>query len=116
MSSILKVVGYARCSIREQATEGLSLEAQRARVEAWCKATGSLLGDFVVDSGVSGGMALKERPGGSQIAALLDSRRPGVDAVVVTRLDRLGRDAGEALNHLKVFSEGPLGLVSLNDR
>jgi hypothetical protein len=36
-------------------------------------------------------------PGGARITALLEARRPKVDAVVVLRLDRLGRDAAETL-------------------
>lgn len=33
-------IGYVRVSTQEQAHEGVSLEAQRARIEAWCIANG----------------------------------------------------------------------------
>ncbi len=31
-----KAVGYIRVSTEEQATEGISLDAQRAKIEGWC--------------------------------------------------------------------------------
>ncbi len=86
------------------AETGLSLDAQRARIEAWCAASGSTLAELVEDKGVSGAKRLRDRPGGSRVADLIDSRNPSVSAVVVVRLDRLGRDAAEAA--------GPSGLMT----
>lgn len=34
----MKAIGYTCVSTEEQATEGLSLEAQRERIQAYCKA------------------------------------------------------------------------------
>src|SRR5947208_848930 len=115
MSSLV-VIGYTRCSLQEQATDGVSLEAQQDRIKRWCEATGAVLIGCVADSGVSGTLPLSKRPGGSQIVKLLDERRPDVDAVVVARLDRLGRDAGETLTYLRRFTQGRVGLVSVADR
>jgi DNA invertase Pin-like site-specific DNA recombinase len=70
----------------------------------------------VEDGAVSGSKPLVERPGGARIAALLDQRNPKVGAVVIVRLDRLGRTAAETLGHLHRFSTGKLGLISLTDR
>lgn len=50
------------------------------------------------------------------MASLLEARNPDVDAVVVARLDRLGRDASEALSCLRKFASGSVGLVSIADR
>ena len=72
--------------------------------------------EMVSDGGVSGSRPFPERVGGKRIAALLDARRPGADAVVVLRLDRLGRDAAETLALLKRFRAGKVGLVSVADR
>ena len=94
----------------------MSLDAERARIEAWSDATGATLTDVVEDGGVSGTLPLGDRPGGAEIAALLDARRANVDAVVVVRLDRLGRDAAETLAVLKRFADGTVGLVSIADR
>jgi len=114
--SAIRVIGYVRCSSAEQAADGLSIEAQHDRIRAWCAATGAELVEMVVDAGVSGTIPLDRRAGGTRIAELLDARRPSVDAVVVVRLDRLGRDAGETLTLVRRFTNGPLGLVSVSDR
>ena len=116
MVADMRVLGYVRCSSIEQATEGLSLEAQRSKVASWCELAGATLVEVVEDAGVSGGRRLADRLGGAQVAALLDSRRPSVDAVVIVRLDRLGRDAAETLAYLRRFAAGPVGLVSIADR
>lgn len=116
MSVRLRVVGYARCSTSEQATEGMTLDSQRAQIANWAALMGAELLEIVEDAGISGGKLLVDRPNGHRIAALVDARRPAVDAVVITRLDRLGRDAAEALTYLRQFSRGKVGLVSIADR
>lgn len=112
----MRVIGYIRCSSAEQAADGLSLEAQRAKITAWCEAACADLVEVVEDAGISGTRPLADRPGGSQIAGLLDARRPDVDAVVIVRLDRLGRNAAESLAYLRRFASGSVGLVSIVDR
>jgi site-specific DNA recombinase len=112
----LRVVGYARCSTTEQATEGMSLDAQAARIRAWCDAMGADLIEIIVDAGVSGTKPLADRPGGAKIVDLLSARQSDVDAVVIVRLDRLGRDAAETLAYLRRFRTSRLGLISIVDR
>lgn len=112
----MRAVGYIRCSTVEQAVEGLSLQAQTSRIASWCEATGAELVEVIEDGGVSGTRPLADRPGGAHIASLLASRNPPVDAVVVSRLDRLGRDAAETLSYFKTFVNGSVGLVSIVDR
>ena len=95
----------------------MSLDAQRGRVEAWCRAADATLLDVVVDAGVSGSRRLEDRPGGIQVAQLFGQRQPQADAVAVVRLDRLGRDAAETLTKLlKRFATGRVGLISIIDR
>jgi DNA invertase Pin-like site-specific DNA recombinase len=91
----------------------MSLEAQEARIRAWASAAGAEVVDVLVDAGVSGTKPLAERPAGKRIATLLTSRRPEADAVVVVRLDRLGRDAAEQMALLKKFRSGSVGLVAV---
>lgn len=114
--SELTVLGYARVSSKEQATEGVSLSAQRAKIEAWCEATGAVLIDVVEDDPVSGARPLEQRRGGARVARLLTDRRPEANALAVTRLDRLGRDAAETLTHLRQFAKGKVGLIGLRER
>jgi site-specific DNA recombinase len=70
----------------------------------------------IEDAGVGGTRPLADRPGGVRVAALLTARNPDVEAVVVARLDRLGRDAAETLICLRQFAKGSVGLVSVADR
>ena len=109
----LQVVGYTRVSTVEQASDGMSLDAQETRISAWCEAMGAELAELVTDGGVSGTKLLADRPGGRKIARLLESRRPQADAVVVVRMDRLGRDAAEQIALLKRFRTGKVGLVAI---
>ena len=108
-----RIIGYARVSTVEQASEGMSLDAQESRIRAWCEAQGAELIDMIRDEGISGTKLLSERPGGARVAHLLESRRPSADAVVVVRMDRLGRDAAEQIALLKRFRAGKVGLVAI---
>jgi site-specific DNA recombinase len=112
----LKCIAYVRCSTQEQATDGLSVQAQRHRLAAWAEVFGAEIVKVVEDAGVSGSKHLGRRRGGAEIAALLDARHPGVDAVVVVRLDRLGRNAAETLGLINRFRGGRVGLISVEER
>ena len=49
-----KAVGYIRVSTQQQADEGVSLEAQKAKIEAWCLANDYTLSNIYSDEGISG--------------------------------------------------------------
>jgi site-specific DNA recombinase len=91
----------------------MSLEAQESRIRSWAEAMGHKVVEVVVDEGVSGTKLLSERPNGRRVARLLDARKPPADAVVVVRMDRLGRDAAEQISLLKRFRAGKVGLVAI---
>lgn len=109
----MRVTGYCRVSTAEQAADGLSLDAQEGRIRAWCEAQGAELVEVIRDEGVSGTKLLADRPGGRRVAHELDTRKPTTDAVVVVRMDRLGRDAAEQIALLKRFRTGKVGLVAI---
>jgi DNA invertase Pin-like site-specific DNA recombinase len=109
----VKITGYVRVSTAEQVNEGTSLEAQEAKVRAWADANDATVTEIIRDEGVSGSKLLADRPGGKKIARLLEARKPAVDAVVVVRMDRLGRDAAEQIALLKRFKSGKLGVVAI---
>ncbi|RJQ55924.1 MAG: recombinase family protein [Actinobacteria bacterium] len=90
-----KAVCYMRVSIEEQAREGVSLEAQTERLEAYCKAQGLQVVATIREEGVSASRPLASRPGGLQLLELV--KRQGVTNVVALKLDRLFRDAVDAL-------------------
>src|ERR1051326_8155642 len=49
-----QAVGYTRVSTQEQVKEGVSLAAQRSRIEAYATAQGLVLLDVYTDEGLSG--------------------------------------------------------------
>jgi DNA invertase Pin-like site-specific DNA recombinase len=82
-----RAVAYVRVSREEQAREGVSLDAQRARVAAYADAKGLELTETLADEGLSGKDL--NRPGLDQ---LLERCRCGeVGHVIVWKLDRLTR-------------------------
>jgi DNA invertase Pin-like site-specific DNA recombinase len=91
----MRAVAYARVSTEEQAVEGVSLEAQAAKLRAYALVRGLELVELHEDQGVSGGKALEDRPAGK---ALLENVQAGrVDAVIAVKLDRLFRNATDCL-------------------
>ena len=50
-----KAIGYIRVSTQGQADEGVSLDAQRAKIEAWCSLNDAELVAVFEDKGLSGG-------------------------------------------------------------
>lgn len=103
-------VGYLRVSTAEQATEGVSLAAQRTRIEAWCTANGYELTAVHVDAGLSGGRA-DNRPGLQ--AAVADACK-GKAALVVYSLSRLARSTQDALSISERLGKAGADLVSLS--
>ncbi len=58
----MQAIGYIRVSTDRQATEGVSLAAQRARIRAWAASRGTKLVAIHADEGISGKRA-DNRPG-----------------------------------------------------
>ena len=55
VKAIMKqAVGYIRVSTERQADEGVSLDAQKAKIAAWCAANYYELVTVYVDAGISG--------------------------------------------------------------
>ncbi len=50
----MQAIGHIRVSTQGQADEGISLEAQKAKIEAWCTVNDYSLVDVFVDVGISG--------------------------------------------------------------
>jgi site-specific DNA recombinase len=107
--SVMKAVGYCRVSTDKQADHGVSLEAQRAKIQAIAVVHGAELIDIIVDGGESA-KTLK-RPGMEQILALVDARR--VQAVIVAKLDRLTRSVKDLCQLLERFERRGVALISV---
>ena len=109
----LRAVGYVRVSTEQQATEGVSLEAQQVRIRAHCVSQDIELVDIVIDEGFSAKSL--DRPGIKRALAMLSGNQ--ANAIVVVKLDRLTRSVKD-LGYLcdSYFREGlPYSLLSVSD-
>ena len=104
----MKAIGYTRCSTNEQADSGLGLDAQSERIKAYCVMRGIGLADIITDAGVSGGKPLATRDGGQRLLADLKDKR--ADAVVMLKLDRMFRNAGDCLNTVERWEKSGVAL------
>ena len=86
----MKVIGYIRVSTEEQAVNGQSLDAQRAKLEGYAALYDLDLVEVIVD-----GVSAKSlnRPGLQDALAKL--RRGAADGLVIAKLDRLTRNVGD---------------------
>ncbi len=90
-----KAIGYVRVSTEEQASEGVSIDAQLEKIRAYGTLKDLEFVDIVTDAGVSAGKPLAERPGGRKV---FDAARKGkAQSVVVVKLDKAFRDAADCL-------------------
>jgi len=106
-----KAVGYVRVSTTEQAIEGVSLDAQGARIAAWCAANGYTLDALHADEGVSGKSAAN-RPA---LQAALNAACASKGALVVYSLSRLARSTKDALSISDRLGKAGADLVSLSE-
>lgn len=105
---IPQAIGYVRVSTEEQAKYGVSLDAQLTRIQAYCTLAGLHLARVISEDGVSGAKKLDSRPGGSQLTEAL--RKRTVLHVVALKLDRLFRDAEDALSQTRTWDRAGVAL------
>lgn len=83
-----RAFGYIRCSTETQRESGLGIDAQQATIEQTAARVRLPLARVFVDAGLSGSLAVEERP--ALVAALAELRKN--DVLIVARRDRLARD------------------------
>ncbi len=107
----MKAIGYIRVSTEDQAKEGISMEAQEAKIKAWAELNGYDIAAVYTDAGISGKRA-DNRPG------LLDSLNNigAGDALVVYSLSRLARSTRDTLDISDMLTKKGADLVSLSER
>ncbi len=103
-----QAIGYVRCSTQEQADSGLGLDAQAKRIRAYCTLKDLRLIDIIQDAGVSGGKPLASREGGQRLLDLI--RRKRAEAVVMLKLDRMFRNAGDCLTTVERWEKSGVSL------
>lgn len=106
----MKAHGYIRVSTAGQVEDGVSLDAQVAKIRAWADLNGYELGEIFSDAGISGAKA--NRPG---LAAALDAVERG-DALVVYSLSRLARNTAHTLEIAANLEKKGADLVSLSEK
>ena len=102
------VVAYVRVSTEEQANEGVSLDAQEARIRAYCAMRGLNLVEVIIDAGVSAGKPMGSRDGGKRVLDLVRARK--VNAVVALKLDRLFRNCADCLTVIAGWDKAGVAL------
>ena len=65
--AVMRAVGYVRVSTEEQASSGVSLEAQQQQITGYAMMKGWQVAEFFIERGVSGSVALAERPEGQRL-------------------------------------------------
>ena len=104
-------VAYLRVSTADQATEGVSLDAQEAKIKAWCLLNDFTLCGVFVDAGISG-KSTDNRP---ELQAALAACAKG-GALVVYSLSRLARSTQDTLAIADQLQKKSVDLVSLSER
>lgn len=107
-----QAIGYIRVSTEGQAVEGVSLDAQRSRIEAWCLANDFELAGVFVDAGISGKRA-DNRP---ELQAALTAVAKHRGALVVYSLSRLARSTKDTIAISERLSKAGADLVSLSEK
>ncbi|BAN36859.1 resolvase, N-terminal domain protein (plasmid) [Sulfuricella denitrificans skB26] len=96
----MAIFGYSRVSTGQQTTENQKMEIEQSgfKIDYWFS-----------DDGVSGKVPAGKRP---QFAKLLEKIRDG-ETLVVSKLDRLGRDALDVLQTTRHLAERQIRVVVL---
>lgn len=108
----MEAIGYGRVSTEGQAQDGVSLEAQRAKIAAWCEAHDYTLVDVYTDAGLSGCRS-DNRPALQAALAHACKRKA---AVVIYSLSRLARSTKDAITISERLAKSGADLVSLSER
>lgn len=106
-----KAIGYVRVSTEDQAREGVSLDAQEAKVKAWADLNEYELTGLYTDAGISGKRA-DNRPG---LQEALQSVSKG-DALVIYSLSRLARSTRDTLDIADLLAKKGADLVSISEK
>jgi DNA invertase Pin-like site-specific DNA recombinase len=104
----MKAVGYIRVSTQEQASEGVSLDAQREKIKTYCQLRGLDLVGVMADPGVSASKKLESRSGGAEILRCLKQGK--AQTVVAYKLDRLFRNAADCLTVVEQWHKRDVSL------
>ena len=107
-----QATGYIRVSTAGQVEDGVSIEAQTKRIEAWCLANDVELSEVFSDEGISGKRA-DNRP---QLQRALESVKRSGGVLVVYSLSRLARSTKDTIEIGESLEAAGADLVSLSEK
>ena len=107
-----RVIGYVRVSTEEQATVGVSIDAQIAKIKGYSALYDLELVDIIVDAGQSA--KTLNREGLQQALKLLDGGQ--ADALIVVKLDRLTRSVKDLGVLLDNYFGDRFSLMSVSEQ
>lgn len=109
----MNAVGYIRVSTNEQAKEGISLRHQEEKIKAYAALHEMELVEVVRDEGISA-KTVEKRPGAMKV---IDMAAAGeVEVIIVYKLDRMFRNAAEALSVSQEINRRGVALHSVTER
>jgi putative DNA-invertase from lambdoid prophage Rac len=97
---------YTRVSTTEQ-VDGTSLEEQERKARGVAMIRGEEIAEVFSDAGVSGSVPLEDRPAGKRLLATLKKG----DTLIVAKLDRIFRNATDALVRSDAFKDKGIKLI-----
>lgn len=111
MTATQRAIGYVRVSTDRQAEDGVSLDAQKAKLAAWCSFNDAELVEVHEDAQT--GKRADNREG---LQAALDAVCRVGGVLVVYSLSRLARNTKETLEIAERLERAGANLVSLSER
>lgn len=107
-----KAIGYTRVSTVDQAQEGISLEAQTAKIRAYCELNDLELIAIFEDAGKTGKNLKRE--GIQEALNLLEAGEAA--AIVVYKLDRLSRKTKDTLELIERIEKAGAAFHSITEK
>lgn len=107
----MQAIFYLRVSTEQQATEGVSLEAQQAKLAAWATLNDATVLGVYSDAGLSG--TKDDRPG---LLAAMEAATKAKATLVVYSLSRLSRSTAATIRLADELNRAGAELVSLSEK
>lgn len=109
-----KVAIYIRVSSDEQKKEGLSLDAQKRRLEEYALSNDWWIYKIYIDAGVTAKIPIKNRPQGKHL--FQDFQKGKFSAILIIKLDRAFRNTVDAILTSDELRESKVDLISLSEQ
>lgn len=108
----MKAIGYTRVSTEGQAIEGISLSAQKAKIEVWAELNDATLLAVFEDAGLSG----RTMHGREGLQKAINSACMNQCALIVFSLSRLARNTRSTLMLAETLEKANADLISISEK